>query len=90
MRFPIKLLTVSYPRLKPIHELDDVGMFHALQHLKLIIHHLLIALHVLLKDDLHCDLASRAVCLPDNAIGPSTEGSTKAVFCSRIWSEQFQ
>jgi hypothetical protein len=36
-----------------------MGMLHALQHLEFIVYHLLIALDILLEDNLHCDLHSK-------------------------------
>lgn len=55
-------------------------MFHALQHLEFVIYHLLVSLHILLEDDLYCNLSIRAICLPNNTIRPSSEGTTEAIF----------
>ena len=54
-------------------------MFHALQHLQLVVHHLLIALDVLLEDDLDCHLAIGAVGLAHNAVRAGAERLAKAV-----------
>jgi hypothetical protein len=54
-------------------------MFHALQHLEFVINHLLIALHIFLKDNLHCNLARWTVCLPNDAIRPCAKSPTEAV-----------
>jgi hypothetical protein len=69
----------AYPRLKPVVELDDVRVLHALQHLQLVIHHLLVATDVLLQDDLDSDLAFRAVGLADDAIGAGAQRLSEAV-----------
>ena len=43
---------VSHPGLEPIKELDNVGVLEALEHLQFVVDHLVIALYVLLQDDL--------------------------------------
>ena len=43
---------VSHPGLEPIKELDNVRVLEALEHLQLVVDHLVIALYVLLQDDL--------------------------------------
>lgn len=48
-------------------------MMHALEHIKLIIDHLFIALDVLLEYDLDGNLALRTICLSHNAISACTE-----------------
>lgn len=68
-------------------ELDNVWVLHALKHLQLIIDHLLVAAHILLQDNLDCDLALRAVSFPNDAICPSTQCLSKAV--SRSASKLF-
>jgi hypothetical protein len=60
-------------------ELDNVRVFHALQHLELVVDHLLISTNVLLQDDLDGDLALRTVSLAHNAICASTERLSEAV-----------
>lgn len=47
-------------------------MAEALQHLQLIVHHLVIALHILLQNDLDSNLPIRRICFPDNAICASS------------------
>jgi hypothetical protein len=54
-------------------ELDNVWVTHALKHLQLVVDHLLVAPHVLLQNDLDCDLALRAVSLADDAIRAGTQ-----------------
>ncbi len=54
-------------------ELDNVRMLHFLEHLQLVVDHLLIAANVLLQDDLDCYLAVWAFGLSDDAIGSSTQ-----------------
>lgn len=54
-------------------ELDNVRVLHALQHLQLIVHHLLVAPDIFLQDDFDSDLAFRALGLSDNAVCSSTQ-----------------
>ena len=67
-------------------ELDDMWMLHSLQHLHLVVHHLLVALDILLQDNLHGHLARGPICLADDSICPGTEGPSKAVLGSARWS----
>jgi hypothetical protein len=55
-----------------------------LQHLELVIDHLLITLDISLEDDFYSDLAGRAVGLTNNSICSSTEGSTELVLGSIV------
>lgn len=57
-------------------------MLELLQHLELVIDHLLVALDISLEDDLYSDLAGRAIGLANNSICSSTEGSTELVLGS--------
>ena len=54
-------------------------VLHALQHLQLVVDHLLVPADVLLEDDLDGDLALGAVGLADDAIGSSTQRLSEAV-----------
>lgn len=54
-------------------------VLHALKHFQLIIHHLLVASHVLLQDDLDRDLALGAVGLSHDAIGTGAQCLSEAV-----------
>jgi hypothetical protein len=65
-------------------ELDNVWVFHALQHLQLIVYHLLIPTNILLQDDLDGHLALRAVSLSHDTICASTECFSEAVSRSAI------
>jgi len=60
-------------------ELDNVRVLHALQHLQLIVHHLLVATDVLFQDDLNSDLALGAVGLADDAISAGAQRLSEAV-----------
>jgi hypothetical protein len=60
-------------------KLDNVRVLHALQHLQLVVDHLLVAAHILLQDDLDSDLALRAVCFPDDTVGSGAECLSEAV-----------
>jgi len=60
-------------------ELDNVRVLHALQHLQLVVDHLLVPADVLLEDDLDGDLALGAVGLADDAIGSGTQRLSEAV-----------
>lgn len=62
-------------------------VLHPLQHLQLIVYHLLIALDILLKNDLHSDLSRWSVGFTDNAIGTCAKGSPESVFRSARQSE---
>lgn len=74
---------MAYPGLEPVDKLDNVGVLEALQHVQLVVDHALIALDVLLQDDLDGDLASRAVGLADDAIRAGTQGSAESVLGPR-------
>ena len=65
-------------------ELDNVRVLHALQHLELIVDHLLVSANILLQDDLDRDLALRTVGFPDDTICASTQCLSKAVSGSAI------
>jgi hypothetical protein len=56
-----------------------VWVVHALKHLQLVVHHLLVSAHVLLQDDLDGDLTLGAVGLPDDTIGTGTQRLSEAV-----------
>jgi hypothetical protein len=74
----------AYPRLEPIVELDNVRMLHPLQHLELVVDHLLVAANILLQDDLDSDLALGAVRFPDDTICSSAQCLSEAVSRSAI------
>jgi hypothetical protein len=54
-------------------------VLHPLQHLELVVDHLLVALDILLQDNLHGHLARRPVCLSDDTICSRTERPSKAI-----------
>lgn len=60
-------------------ELDNVRVLHALKHFQLVVYHLLVASHVLLQDDLDCDLALWAIGLSNDAIGTGAECLSEAI-----------
>jgi hypothetical protein len=60
-------------------KLDNVRVLHALQHLQLVVDHLLVAAHILLQDDLDSDLALGAVCFPDDTVGSGAKCLSEAV-----------
>ena len=70
--------------LKPVDELDNVGVLEPLEHLELVVYHLLVPLDILLEDDLDGDLAGRALGLADDTVGTGAEGSTESVFGSAV------
>ena len=72
----------AYPRLEPVDEAHNVRVLQALQEVQLIVHHALVALDVLLQDDLDGDLALRRVGLADDAIGAGAEGAAELVLGS--------
>lgn len=55
-------------------------MLQALKHVKFVINHPLVALHILLEDDLHGHLASRAVGLSNDTIGACAKCSAESIF----------
>lgn len=61
-------------------EFDDVRMLHSLQHLHLVVHHLLVALDILLEYDLDGDFPLWAVRLPHYAVCTRTECLSEPVF----------
>lgn len=72
----------TYPRLKPVDESHNMRMVEVLEQVKLVLHHLLIPLHVLLEDNLDGHLAGGALGLPDDAICAGTESTSKSIFRS--------
>jgi hypothetical protein len=60
-------------------ELDDVRVLHALQHLQLVVDHLLVSADVLLQDDLDRDLALGTVGLADDSICAGSQRLSEAV-----------
>lgn len=70
---------LSYPRLEPVVESHDMWVVHFLQHGKLIVYHLLIALDILLQYDLDGDFSLCAVGLPDDTICPSSQRASHAI-----------
>jgi hypothetical protein len=73
---------ISYLGLKPLLKLDDMWMFHSLQHIHLIIDHLLISSHILLQDDLDSAFAVWSIGFADNTICSGTQCSPEAIFRS--------
>jgi hypothetical protein len=65
-------------------KLDNVWVLHALQHLQLIVHHLLISLDILLQDDFDSDLALGAVGLAHDAVCAGAQCLSEAVSGSAI------
>lgn len=57
-------------------------VLHPLQHLHLIVNHLLVAFNVLLEYNLHGNLSVRAVCFPYDAICAGAQRLPEAVFGS--------
>jgi hypothetical protein len=55
-------------------------VLHLLQHGHLVVHHLLVAAHILLEDDLDGALAVGPVCFSDNAVCAGAEGASEVVF----------
>lgn len=53
-----------------------------MEHVELVVDHLLVSLDVLLEDDLDGDLAGRAFSLANDAIGTGAEGSSESILCS--------
>lgn len=72
----------THPRLEPVDEVDNVWVVQRLQHLQFVVDHLLIALHILLEDDLDGHLSRTAVCFTDNAICTRAQCPPEAVECS--------
>ena len=67
-------------RLEPIHEAHNVRMLEILEHVQLIVYHALVALDILLEDDLDGHLPRRPFGLSHDTIGPRAERATESVF----------
>ena len=74
-----RIYTLAYPGLEPIHKLNDMRMVELLKHFQLIIHHLLVALDILLEYYLDCHLLALNIGLSNYAICASTESSSEPV-----------
>lgn len=57
-----------------------MGVLQTLEHVQLVVDHSLVALHILLENDLDGTLASRTVSLTDDTVSSSSEGATEAIF----------
>lgn len=73
----------AYPGLEPVHKPDNVRVLQILEEVQLIVDHLLVALDILLQDDLDGDLASRAICFADNAVRACTKRAAETVLGPR-------
>lgn len=71
---------VFVPRLEPVHEANDVGMLEALEHVQLVVYHSLVALDILLQNDLDGHLSRRSICLSHDTVGACTECFSESVF----------
>ena len=69
----------AHSRLEPIVEFDNVRVLHALQHLQLIVHHLLVSAHILLQYDLDRDFTLGAVGLSDDTVCTGTQCLSEAI-----------
>ncbi len=69
----------TYSRLKPIMKPDNVRMIQPLQHVQLIIHHLLVASHILLENDLDGNFPNWTIRLTDDAIGSRTQRPPESI-----------
>jgi hypothetical protein len=70
---------VLVPRFKPVHELDNVRVLEALEHVKLVPYHPLVTFYILLENNLDGDLAHRAVGLAHDAIGAGAKRASESV-----------
>lgn len=70
----------AHPRLEPVDKLDNVRMLELLEHLELVVDHLLVTLDISLQDNLDGHLARGAISLTNDTICSSTESSTESVF----------
>lgn len=75
----MEVLLCTNPRFEPVNKLDNVRVSQSLQHVELVVHHLLVAFDILLQNDLDGDLASRPLGLANDAIGAGAESATKPV-----------
>ena len=69
----------THPRLEPVDEFHDMRMIQSLQHLQLLIDHLLVSFDILLQNYLDCHFVSVKVCFAYNAVGACSECSTELV-----------
>ena len=63
-------------------EADDMRMLHPLQHLQLVVDHLLVALDVLLEDDLDGELLAILFGLADDAVCACAQGLAQVIALS--------
>lgn len=63
--------------------MDDVWVVKGLQHLQLIVNHLLVASDIFLQNDFNSNFPTAAICLTDNTVRSSTKCSPKFVQLSR-------
>ena len=69
-----------YLRFEPVDKMDNAGVVEGLQHLQLVVDHLLIPTDILLQDDFDGDLPSDGgLGLPDNTICSCTKRSAKSI-----------
>lgn len=79
---------VAYTRLEPIDKLDNMWVLQPLEHVELVVNHLLVAFDILFQDDLDGHLARRTVCLTNNSIGARAKCPTESVFGSVAKEEE--
>lgn len=58
---------------------DDVGVLHPLQHFQLIVYHFLVALDILLEDDLDSEFVPILLGLPYDAVCTCAQGPAELV-----------
>src|SRR5262249_43959710 len=73
----------------PVHEPDDTGVLQVLEHLHFVVYHALVPLYVLLEDNLYGHLARGAIRLTNDAIGASSQGTTKSIFRSALQCQTY-
>ena len=74
----------DYLRLEPVMKPNDIGMLHSLQQHHLIIYHLLVTLHILLKNDLDRVSFPTAFCLSNNPVRSCAKCPTKSILGSKV------
>lgn len=69
-----------YLRFEPVYKVDNAGVMEGLQHLQLIVDHLLISADILLQNDFDGDHSGGGgLSLPDNTICSCTKRSSKSI-----------
>lgn len=79
LRERLQITGAAHLGLKPVNEMDNMGVVQFLEHVQLIIDHAFVVSNISLQDDLDCNLARSAVCFADNTICSGTKRSPESI-----------